>query len=67
MKNSYKRNWEGRNYPVSTSALVFHLANLVASTIYDSKGLEFNDVSILFDQMVTAINVDIGVFIQFFP
>jgi hypothetical protein len=67
-KTSHKRDWEGRNYPVSTSALGFHFADLVASTIYESKGLEFNDVRILFDQMISAINsVDIGVFIQFFP
>ena len=48
----------------------FNLAYLVASTIYESKGLEFNDVRILFGQMVSlaAVNsMDIGLFVQFFP
>jgi hypothetical protein len=67
-KFSYKRDWEGRTYPVSISASRFHLADLVASTIYESKGLEFNDASIFLIRWSSAINSeDIGVFIQFFP
>ena len=53
---------------MSISGSGIHLANFVASTIYQSKGLEFNDVIILFNQMVSAFNkLNIGIFIQFFP